>query len=381
MPQHPNERVEAPTEDTALQIKTIEAQLRLMTKVFMDSADPIVIRDLEGRVIDVNHEAERVFGWSREELIGERTEHLHAPELRQLIEEAHERRVRGEIIRNHEIAVRAKSGRWVPVLATGFLLTDENDQPVAMADILKDITLLKQMCDKLKQRNRDLQHFARALSHDLATPLGAIRGFTELLSEDTRDQLDEDGRKHCRHIVAAVDRMYQMIEDLLELSRLDSGPSDFSLVDTAVALEHALANLHAIILENDAQVTCDPLPTVHGSDSLLTRLFQNLIGNAIKFRRDEVPRVHVAAEQRDDAWQFSVRDNGIGIEPEHHDTVFAPLKKLHAESTFPGTGIGLAACQSIVERHGGRIWVDSEKGSGSTFHFTIPHQPPESHEI
>lgn len=170
-----------------------------------------------------------------------------------------------------------------------------------------------------------------------------------------------------------------MIKDLLDLSRLDSDPDNFLPVDTSTALKHALANLHAVIHENEAVVTSDPLPRVLGNESLLSRLFQNLIGNAIKFRRDEPPRVHVAAEQADGVWQFSIRDNGIGIDSEHHEKIFAPLQRLHAESTFPGTGIGLAACRSIVERHGGRIWVESEKARGSVFHFTIPDHLPESH--
>jgi PAS domain S-box-containing protein len=372
MSDSPEARAEA-----VAKLKKIEAQLRLMTKVFMDSADPIVIRDLEGRVLDVNHEAERVFGWSREELIGQRTEHLHAPELREMLEEAHERRVRGEIFRNYEIVVRAKSGRCVPVLATGFLLTDENDEPVAMADILKDVTLMNQARERIQQRNRDLQQFSRALSHDLATPLNAIRGFTELLLEANRDQLGENGREHCQSIIDSVDRMDVMIRDLLELAVLDSDLVKFVPVDTSTTLDDALSNLQAVIQENYARVTSDPLPTVHGSGSLLCRLFQNLVGNAIKFRREEQPRVHVSAEQLADAWQFSVRDNGIGIDSEDHEKIFGPFQRLHAESIFPGTGIGLAACRTIVERHGGRIWVESQKGSGSIFRFTIPLHPPE----
>jgi light-regulated signal transduction histidine kinase (bacteriophytochrome) len=273
--------------------------------------------------------------------------------------------------------VRAKSGRWIPVLATGFLLTDENDEPVGMADILKDVTSIKQARDEVQQRNRDLKQFARALSHDLATPLGAIRRFAELLVEDNGDQLDEDGREHCQAIIDGADRMDAMIRDLLELANLDSDLQRFAPVDTSTTLQHALGNLHAVIEENAAKVTSDPLPTVYGSDSLLCRLFQNLVGNAIKFRREEPPRIHVSAERSANAWQFSVADNGIGIDSKDHERIFAPLQRLHAESVYPGTGIGLAACRAIVERHGGRIWVESQKGCGSTFCFTISRQPSE----
>lgn len=368
-----SERPEVSAE-TMPQFKRIEAQLRLMTKVFMDSADPIVIRDLEGRVLDVNHEFVRVFGWRREELLSRQTLHLIAPECRETTEGIHRRRLQGETVRNFETAVQAKSGRVVPVLATMFLLTDENEKPVGMADILKDITQLKRACDKVQQRNRDLKQFARALSHDLATPLGAIRGLTEFLVDGHRAQLGEEGRDLCQSIVDGVDRMDAMIRDLLELASLEGDREQFAPVDTAAVLEQALANLSVVIQENGAKVTSDPLPTVDGNSSQLPRLFQNLIGNAIKFRRDEPPEVHVSAAPSDDAWEFSVRDNGIGIAPEHHEKVFAPLQRLHGENTFPGTGIGLTACRTIVERHGGRIWVQSEKGRGSVFHFTLPRR-------
>lgn len=380
MVDHLEPGVEPPAAGGVSRLKQIEAQLRLMTKVFMDSADPIVIRDVEGRVIDANHEVERVFGWKREELIGRQTKHLLTPECQEALEEIRQRRAEGEAVRNYEATVRAKSGRLVPLLVTGFPLTDENDTPVAMADILKDVTLIKQACNKIQQRNRDLKQFARALSHDLASPLGTIRGFSELLLMDHREQLDEEGQDYCQSIIQGVDRMEQMIKDLLDLTRLDSDAGEYEPVDTSTALEHALANLHAVIQENDAEVTSDPLPKVYGSLSLLTRLFQNLIGNAVKFRRDVPPRIHVSADQVDDDWQFSVRDNGIGIDSKYHEQVFAPLQRLHSADVFPGTGIGLTACRSIVERHGGRIWVESEKGRGSTFRFTIPVHPPDLHE-
>lgn len=377
MTEHDGPGGDSPAAEGVSRLKQIEAQLRLMTKVFMDSADPIVIRDIEGRVIDANHEVERVFGWSRDELLGRQTKHLLAPECQESLEEIRQRRAEGEAVRNFEATVRAKSGRLVPVLVTGFPLTDENDNPVAMADILKDVTLIKQACNKIQQHNRDLKQFSRALSHDLAAPLGAIRGFSELLLMGHREQLDEEGRDYCESILQGADRMEQMIKDLLDLTCLDSDAGEYAVVDASTALDHALADLHAVIRESEAEVTSDPLPKVHGSLSLLTRLFQNLIGNAVKFRRDAPPRIHVSACRDDDEWQFSVRDNGIGIDGKYHEQVFAPLKRLHADHVFPGTGIGLAVCRSIAERHGGRIWVESEKGHGSTFRFTIPIHPPE----
>jgi len=367
----PEERPEANHSN----LKNVESQLRLMTKVFMDSADPIIIRDLRGYVLEINNEFQRVFGFSREEIMGQRIKHLLLPEYHQLADQVHERRLRGEAIRNFEAILRAKSGRLVPIIATGFILTDENEVPVGMAEILKDVTLIKKAHDKVKQRNRDLQQFARALSHDLAAPLESMRGLTELLLIDHAEQLDEEGRTYFQAIVGAVNRMGQMIKDLLGLAQIDNDLDEFQPVDVSIALEQALSNLHATIQEKDAKVTSESLPTIEGSESLLARLLQNLIGNAIKFCQNDPPKVHVSAKQCEDTWQFSIRDNGIGIDPKDQEKIFAPLQRLHAERVFPGTGIGLATCRSIVERHGGRIWVESEKGCGSVFHFTIPDQP------
>ncbi len=358
-------------EDT-LRLKRIETQLCLMTKVFMDGADPIIIRDLQGHVLDVNHEFERVLGWRRDELIGGRIIHLVADECKESIEEVYRRRLSGETVRNFETIIRTKSDRRVSVLVTGFLLTDENNEPVGMADILKDVTPLTQAREKLERRNRDLNDFARALSHDLASPLVTIRGITEALLQSHQEQLDEAGKECCRSVLESVNRMNRMIDDLLDLATLERDVGGSAPVDTRKALDDALANLGAAIRENAAEVTCGPLPSVLGNASLLSRVFQNLIGNAIKFRSHEAPRIHVSAEPREGGWQFSVEDNGIGIDPEYHDRVFAPFRRLHSADVFPGTGIGLTACRSIVERHGGRIWVESEKGHGSIFHFTIP---------
>jgi len=349
-----------------------------MTKVFMDGADPIVIRDLQGHVLDVNHEFERVLGWRRDELIGGRTINLVSDECQESVEEIYRRRLRGETIRNFETILRTKSGRLVSVLVTGFLLTDENNEPVGMADILKDVTPLKQAREKLERRNRDLNEFARALSHDLASPLDTIRGFMKILLETHQEQLDEAGREYCRFILESVNRMNRMIDDLLDLATLERDIGGFAPVDARKALDDALANLGAAIGENAAEVTCGPLPTVLGNASLLSRVLQNLIGNAIKFRSHEAPRIHVSAEPRGGGWQFSVKDNGIGIDLDYQDRVFAPFRRLHSADVFPGTGIGLTACRSIVERHGGRIWVESGKGHGSIFHFTIPDQPAET---
>jgi light-regulated signal transduction histidine kinase (bacteriophytochrome) len=168
--------------------------------------------------------------------------------------------------------------------------------------------------------------------------------------------------------------MQILINDLLAYSRVGRRGKEFKGVSCEIVLNQALSNLQNLIEQSGAVVTRSQLPGVKGDDIQLTQLFQNLIGNAIKFSRDRAPRIHVAAEQRGDDWVFFVRDNGIGIEPEYFERIFSIFQRLHDREKYPGTGIGLAICKKVVERHGGKIWVESEPGSGSTFYFTIPAQ-------
>jgi PAS domain S-box-containing protein len=352
-------------------LKQVEAQLRLMTMVFLDSADPIVIRDLEGRILDANHEVERVFGWTREEVLGEPAVQFLAPEWRELADRMLQQCLRGEAVRNVEFAVRAKGGALVPILSSAFLLTAETGEPVAIANILKDITQLKQTAEKLQQRNAQLQQFANVLAHDLAAPLRTIRSFAEVLEEECHEECSDDFREHLQLIVAGAKRMDAMIADLLRFVRIEHQQMHFDPVDSGEALADAIANLHSAIEEAGARVTHDPLPIVHADGIQLMHVFQNLIGNAIKFCRDKPPQVHVSAEETDSGWRFSVRDNGIGMDQNDLKKIFDVFRRLHAQELFPGTGIGLAVCKAVVERHGGRIWAESEKGVGSVFHFTI----------
>jgi PAS domain S-box-containing protein len=360
--------------DGFARLKQIEAELRRMTKVFMDGADPIVIRDLEGHIVDANNEVERVFGWTRKELLGQPVKELLPPEWHELVDRNLEKCRDGEPVRNVEGVVRAKSGQLIPILSTAFLLTDENGQPVAVANIVKDITSLKQAAARLEQRNRELRQFVSAVSHDLGEPLRAISGFIRLLHDGCGERLSNEAREWIQFVVDGVERMQTLIDDLLQYSRLERQEISVKLVDCNRVFGQAIANLHAAIGESSAEVTSDPLPTISGNASQLVQLVQNLVGNAIKYRRDEPPKVHVAVEQTDFGWHFSVRDNGIGIDPEQHEKIFDIFYRLHSRDRFPGSGVGLAICKVIVERHGGQIWVESQSGQGSVFQFTIPHE-------
>ena len=231
---------------------------------------------------------------------------------------------------------------------------------------------------ELTRSNADLQQFAYVASHDLQEPLRMVASYTQLLAKRYKGKLDADADEFITFAVDGATRMQQLIKDLLAYSRVTTQRAPSEPTECAPALVIALNNLHMAIEKEQAVVTYDPLPTIVADDTQLTQLFQNLIGNAIKFRGDQPPRVHLSAIRKDHEWVFAVRDNGIGIDPQYADRVFVIFQRLHTPADYPGTGIGLALCKKIVERHGGRIWVDSYPGQGATFYFTFPFSPTPS---
>ena len=224
----------------------------------------------------------------------------------------------------------------------------------------------------LEESNRDLQQFAHVASHDLQEPLRMVAGYCELLKRRYHGQLDTAANEFIDFAVDGATRMQTLIRDLLAYSRLNLGDRPFELTDCAALVDDVIRNLAVSITAAGATVTHTALPTVSGNPSQLTEVFQNLIENAIKYRGDEPPRIHVSAEQAEDNWVFSVRDNGIGIDSRHAQSIFSVFERLHSHEEFPGTGIGLAICKRAVGRHGGELWVESQPGIGSTFYFTIP---------
>jgi len=232
---------------------------------------------------------------------------------------------------------------------------------------------------ELQRSNAQLAQFAHVASHDLQEPLRAVSGCVQLLQARCRGRFDARSDELVQHAVEGAARMQSLIEDLLEYSRVSTRARPLMPTDCSAALAGALANLTVAIAESGAQLTQDPLPTVSGDAVQLRGLFQNLIGNAIKFRADRPPCIHVGAQRQDGAWEIFVHDNGIGLEPQYADRIFGLFQRLHTRQEYPGTGIGLALCKKIVERHGGRIWVESEFGAGATFRFTMPDRK-ETHE-
>lgn len=274
--------------------------------------------------------------------------------------------------------------RWANVTVSA--MRDANGTPQYLVCAIEDISqrklvqeLLQASLDtqtryaqELTRSNAELEQFSYVASHDLQAPLSTIAGYAQLLEKRCHNQLDAQGNKFIRNIVNSCGRMQALIDDLLEYSRVGRSEKPFDVIDCNLVFEDACANLQLAIRQDQASVTRGDLPRVRGDSFQLLQLFQNLIGNAIKYRSSEAPMVRVSASRQGDSWVFSVQDNGIGIAEQYHARIFQLFQRLHSQKQYSGTGIGLAICQRIVDRHGGRLWVESEPNRGSTFYFSIP---------
>ena len=231
---------------------------------------------------------------------------------------------------------------------------------------------LRSVAAELKRSNESLAQFAYVASHDLHEPLRMVASFVRLIEQRYKGKLDAEGDEYIAFAVDGAKRMQALINDLLALSRVQTRANPMVQTDCAAVLRNVLTDLQLAISDAGAAITHDPMPSVVADGSQLAQLFQNLIANALKFRSSKSVQIHVGAEQKCATWEFSVRDNGIGIDPNSFERIFRIFQRLHGKDEFNGTGIGLAVCKQIVERHGGRIWVESQPGQGSTFFFTIP---------
>jgi light-regulated signal transduction histidine kinase (bacteriophytochrome) len=231
---------------------------------------------------------------------------------------------------------------------------------------------LAQRAAELERSNTDLEQFAYVASHDLHEPLRKVASFTKLLAQHCQGRLDTQSEKYMAYIVDGATRMQQMIQDLLTYSRAGREENTLEPISMEAVLKETLVTLDPVIQESGAAISYNSLPTVLAQPAQIRQLLQNLLSNALKFRGDKPPRVHVSAKQQDQGWVFAVRDNGIGLDSQYADRIFVLFQRLHGVGTYPGTGIGLALCKKIVERHGGHIWVESQPGHGATFFFTLP---------
>jgi chemotaxis family two-component system sensor kinase Cph1 len=238
--------------------------------------------------------------------------------------------------------------------------------------VLRQAEELAQLAQDLERSNAELKKFAYVASHDLQEPLNQVANYVQLLEMRYEPALDEDAKEFIGYVVEGVSLMQTLIDDVLAYSKVDTLGVAFQVIEVEKALDRAVSNLRQRIAETGATITYDPLPTVMADGTQLIQLFLNLIGNAIKFRSSQPPKIHIAAERLEDEWLFFVRDNGIGIDPQFSDRIFIIFQRLHTRDEYPGTGMGLAICKKILECHRGRIWVESQLGQGATFYFTIP---------
>lgn len=278
-----------------------------------------------------------------------------------------------------QVRTLTKDGRIVPVEVRVDLALDEDNKPIGLRGVTTDITerwestqKLEHFTQELQRSNSELQQFAYVASHDLQEPLRMVASYLQLIEERYKGKLSEEATEFIGFAVDGATRMKRLINDLLVYSRIQRSTADFKEVDVQQVLTNVINDLHFIIEDTKAQINFDTMPKILGNEMQLRQLFQNLIGNALKFRRDIDPVVHISAEESKDEWVFSVADNGIGIDAKYADRIFVVFQRLHSANKYPGTGIGLAICRKVVENHNGRIWIESTLGSGTTFLFAIP---------
>ena len=344
--------------------------------IFEVSADTGVIESL-------NPAFEAITGVPAGEIVGKPFTDVVDPGDMSMVWQTAEQALRGITSPPLEVRFRAKSGAILLGELTTKVLT-EDGKVTKLVGVSRDITerktaerALDHYAAELERSNEELQRFAYVASHDLQEPLRKIKSFTELLAERYRDELDERADKYIAYIVDGASRMQTLIKDLLTYARLATAGRPFELTSFDEALDRALDDLELAISECGAAILRDPLPTLKADATQMVQVFQNLIGNAIKFRGEAAPRIHVSAGQWGDEWVFSVSDNGIGFEAQYVDRIFVIFQRLHAREEYAGTGIGLALCRRIVQRHGGQIWAESTPGRGSTFYFSIPTRAAE----
>ena len=384
-------------QDLARKIEELTATLKDLAdqKFALDQHAIVAVTDVQGTITNVNEKFCAISQYSREELIGQNHRIVNSGyHPREFFQQMYQTIAGGQVWHG-EMRNRTKAGSIYWVDATIVPLLGADGKPRQYIAIRADITERKRaeeeiqkLNDELEQRvaelarsNADLEQFAYVASHDLQEPLRMVAAYTQLLAERYRGQLDENADKYIGYASEGALRMQSLIQDLLMFSRVGRNGGACGHVDCGAAMAEVLLSLEPAIHESGAVVTHGALPAVWADRSRMTQVFQNLIGNAIKFRGKQAPTISVQAEKAGPDWLFSVRDNGIGIAPEHAENVFVVFQRLHTRTEYPGNGIGLAICKKIIEHHGGKIWVETQAGHGSIFKFTIPCNVPAETEL
>ena len=363
------------------QRKKAEEERALRDRSINSATNGILIADArqpDMPTVYCNAAFEKITGYAAEEVLGQNCRFLQGTDhqqpglddIRQAIRQGTEAKAElrnyrkdGNLFWNelYIAPVRDPQGGLTHFVGIQTDITQRKHQEIELANKTRE----------LAQSNAELQQFAYVASHDLQEPLRMVASYTQLLGKRYRGKLDQDADEFIGYAVDGATRMQRLIRDLLEYSRVGAERQSFEKTDCELVFQQAMQNLSASILERHAEVTHNPLPIVQASPTHLTQIFQNLIGNALKFQGDAPPKIHVGAKALPDGWEFSVRDNGVGMPGDQLDRIFAIFQRLHGQSEYPGTGIGLAICKRIVGKYGGQIWAESEPGQGSTFYFTL----------
>lgn len=357
-----------------------EGSETLFRGLLESAPDAIVICNENGIIELINRRTEQLFGYTRDELLGQPVEILmptavHNAHIRHRTAYSQSPALRPMGIDLDLYGQHKENGPFPVEIGLSPMKTDEG---LYIISVVHDITNRKKAQERLIEQtkelarsNAELEQFAYVASHDLQEPLRMVASFCQLLAKRYRGKLGADADEFIGYAVEGANRMQTLINDLLTYSRVGAKGIQFTNVPVQEVLDQVLNNLRLMIEETHAEITAGPLPTVFADGQQIAQLLQNLITNAIKFRGDQAPKVHVSAEDGGNEWIITVEDNGIGIPQEFQDRLFVIFQRLHPRDKYPGTGIGLAICKKIVERHGGRIWIDSEPGKGAKFRFTL----------
>ena len=382
-------------------VETLRLSDARYRRLFETAQDGILILDADtGQVVDANPFMKDLLGYSQEEFLGRKLWEIGPFKGEDASKSAFAELQRNDRLHYEGLPLETKDGRRVEVefISNAYLVDSTRLIHCNIRDITERMRVNqaleaanKEMAFQIEEKgkradelvminaelarsNAELEQFAYVATHDLQEPLRAVASCVQLLQKRYEGQLDARADEFITHAVDGTKRMQTLINDLLAYSRISTHAQIFASTNCELVVHEALANLMVAIQESGAVITRDKLPMVNGDATQLTQLFQNLVGNALKFRGDRPSKIHIGAERENGDWRFSVADNGIGMEPQYFERVFLVFQRLHTRKEYQGTGIGLAICKKVVERHGGRIWAESEPGQGATFWFTIPER-------
>lgn len=359
----------------ATDFHSVQNQLQALVE---NSPSAIFIKDVGGRYQLVNSHFERLLEKPRAQILGKKAPALYKKDLISTVIESDRRVIETKDVVVTEMKTEV-DGQPRTYLNTKFPLFDQKGEVESIGGIWTDITEQKTLSETLNTKNvdlersnRELEQFAYVASHDLQEPLRMVSSYMQLLESRYKDKLDKDASEFIGYAVDGAQRMQRLIQDLLAFSRIGTRGKAAEPVESQEALDEALQNLKMRIEETKAEIFSEALPRVLADKNQLAQVFQNLLGNAIKFSGDKPPKINISVSQSLGFAEFHVKDNGIGFDPKHADRIFVLFQRLNNREQYEGTGIGLAICKKIVERHGGQIWVESQMGKGSSFHFTFP---------